>query len=273
MSAIMGAGGGGTTAGGGSQSIGISNLGNTGGTSGIASGSAVQFLLAGGSNISLSQSISGASGTVTINGPAQATLTQFVNGFGSATSGAAPGNGTLAFFPLVMPNHLIADRAVMIGSATINSSSNSSFAAALSLRLGIYSKSGSTLSLLSSGLGSYQFSNTSDSSISLISGQRLLTIPINITASPGNYYVGFVHNSSFTNANWITMSYARWLIPAMSLSGHFGSSLGADHLILGQGLYSASTNALPSSLPFTDILSNTAGSIVNPFIEFLNGTV
>lgn len=53
----------------GSQSAGISNLGNTSGTSGVASGSAILLALAGGNNITLSQSLNGASATVTISGP------------------------------------------------------------------------------------------------------------------------------------------------------------------------------------------------------------
>jgi hypothetical protein len=52
-----------------SQSFGMSNLGNTSGTTGIASGGQVRFLLAGGNNITLSQSINGASGTITISAP------------------------------------------------------------------------------------------------------------------------------------------------------------------------------------------------------------
>lgn len=50
-----------------SQSIGMSNLGNTSGTTGIASGAQVRFLFAGGNNITLSQSLNGASGTITIS--------------------------------------------------------------------------------------------------------------------------------------------------------------------------------------------------------------
>jgi hypothetical protein len=62
--------------GGGSQSLGMSNLGNSAGTSGIVSGSAVRYLFAGGNNVTLSQSINGASGTVTIVGATQTTQTQ-----------------------------------------------------------------------------------------------------------------------------------------------------------------------------------------------------
>jgi hypothetical protein len=52
----------------GSDTAGISNLGNTAGTSGVISGDQIRFLLAGGNNITLSQSINGASATVTISG-------------------------------------------------------------------------------------------------------------------------------------------------------------------------------------------------------------
>lgn len=51
------------------QSIGMSNLGNSDGTSGVASGSNFRYLIVGGSNITLSQSLNGSSGTLTIIGP------------------------------------------------------------------------------------------------------------------------------------------------------------------------------------------------------------
>lgn len=50
-----------------SQSAGVSNLGNTAGTSGIASGGQVRLVLAGGNNVTLSQSLNGASATITIS--------------------------------------------------------------------------------------------------------------------------------------------------------------------------------------------------------------
>lgn len=53
----------------GSDTLGISNLGNTLGTSGVISGDQVRLILAGGNNVTLSQSINGASATITISGP------------------------------------------------------------------------------------------------------------------------------------------------------------------------------------------------------------
>ena len=61
---------------GGNQTIGASNLGNTVGTSGVATGSAVQFAFAGGNNVTLSQSINGASGTITVSAFNQTVQTQ-----------------------------------------------------------------------------------------------------------------------------------------------------------------------------------------------------
>ena len=84
---ISGAAGGG---GGGSNSIGISTHGNTSGTSGFASGSAVQYLFAGGNNITLSQSLNGASATMTISAASQTVQTQNVHNLviGGNTAGA-----------------------------------------------------------------------------------------------------------------------------------------------------------------------------------------
>jgi hypothetical protein len=50
-----------------SQTLGMSNLGNTSGTTGVVSAGQVRYLFAGGNNITLSQSLNGASGTVTIS--------------------------------------------------------------------------------------------------------------------------------------------------------------------------------------------------------------
>ena len=66
----------GGAAGGGSNTFGMSNLGNTSGTSGMVSGSAVQFAFAGGNNVTLSQSLNGSSGTITVSAANQTVQTQ-----------------------------------------------------------------------------------------------------------------------------------------------------------------------------------------------------
>ena len=81
-----------------SQSFGMSDLGNTAGTSGIASAANIQFLLAGGNNITLSQSLNVGSGggTITINAFNQTTGAQSIgvlsDGNTMGTTGYASGN-------------------------------------------------------------------------------------------------------------------------------------------------------------------------------------
>ena len=62
---------GGAGGGAGTNTLGISNLGSTAGTSGVISGSALQLALAGGNNITLSQSVNASSATITVSGPTQ----------------------------------------------------------------------------------------------------------------------------------------------------------------------------------------------------------
>ena len=61
---------------GGSNTFGMSNLGNTSGTTGVISGSAGQLLFAGGNNVTLSQSINGSSATITVSAASQSVQTQ-----------------------------------------------------------------------------------------------------------------------------------------------------------------------------------------------------
>lgn len=77
-----------------SQSGGISNLGNTSGTSGIASGAQMRLLFAGGNNVTLSQSVNGASATITISGPntaAQSAQTLGLYASSNTTAGSSSG--------------------------------------------------------------------------------------------------------------------------------------------------------------------------------------
>jgi len=85
--------------GGGSNTLGMSNLGNTSGTTGVISGSAIRMLYAGGNNITLSQSINASSGTITISAANQTVQTQNLHNItlSGNTSGVMAGvsSGTL----------------------------------------------------------------------------------------------------------------------------------------------------------------------------------
>jgi hypothetical protein len=73
----------------GSNTLGISNLGNSAGTSGVISGSALQLALAGGNNITLSQSINGSSATITVSAFNQSNQSVGLYGLGNTTQNSS----------------------------------------------------------------------------------------------------------------------------------------------------------------------------------------
>lgn len=87
---ISGAAGGGAA---GTNTLGISNLGNSAGTSGVISGSALQFALAGGNNVTLSQSINASSATITVSAANQTVQTQNLHNMTLAGNSTSAGAG------------------------------------------------------------------------------------------------------------------------------------------------------------------------------------
>jgi hypothetical protein len=186
-----------------SETFGISNLGNTSGTSGVISGSALQQILVGGNNITLSQSINGASATITISQQLPYQSRWSPNGV-AGTSVGGIGNGFGLAFPMTVIAPVTATVVNQLASISMSSSSNSSYAGVISVSLGIYSNNASTWSLATSGSQSYQFTNTSSNSFTNVSGLRLLSIPMNVNMTPGYYMAVVYSQTSTTNANWFT---------------------------------------------------------------------
>lgn len=79
----------------GSDTAGVSNLGNTAGTSGVISGDSIRLLFAGGNNITLSQSINGSSATITISGANAGGAQTGISGI--VVSDATYTSGTISF--------------------------------------------------------------------------------------------------------------------------------------------------------------------------------
>jgi hypothetical protein len=76
----------------GADTLGISNLGNTSGTTGVVSGASIALFLAGGNNITLSQSINGSSATVTISAFTQSVQVQSNQTLSFAATSNTAGN-------------------------------------------------------------------------------------------------------------------------------------------------------------------------------------
>lgn len=132
----------GATGGGGAGSVtaGMSNLGNTSGTSGVVSGSNVALFLAGGNNVTLSQSINGSTATVTISAANQTVQTQNLHNvtISGNTSGAlaAISSGTMT---LAGGNNVTLSQA---GNAVTISAANAPAQSAQTL--GVYGSSQTT---------------------------------------------------------------------------------------------------------------------------------
>lgn len=330
-------------AGDGVVSLGMSTEGNTAGTTGTVSSGRMIFV--GSGPISLSQSLNGQSGTLSILGPATSSLsaTGFlsistngstisigagplsfyatgnttqsssgvidgrsitIQGTGGASvgvsngsiviSGAAAGGGagtlsgfnpyadiekiagqygqgTLQFDPVRCENVQF-DRVVI---PLINTnSSNSSGSHTLSFWVGLYSRNASTLSLVQSVSSSTALTHSGTAgSYSLYSGNRLFTIPMTTTLTAGDYWLGFVSRTTSGGTNG---SYSHLVASniASNFLGHFGSSHNTTYqLTLGQGVYTATTSGMPSSVGFTQIRGSDSLARRAAFIMFASGTV
>lgn len=204
-----------------SNTFGISNLGNTSGTSGVISGPQMQMIMVGGNNITLSQSINGSSATITISGGTAAgagglTANDFrpwgwaygsdqaFNLFSLVPIGA-PSSTTI--YPVSIPFNLSANEFNQIISLqhTQASNNNSSRGWSLSAYLGIYTRNASTLSLYASA--SAEFTTTVSSNAWTTQGTataQMMSIPVNTTFSPGLYYLAVAYLTSSTRTNVYT---------------------------------------------------------------------
>lgn len=282
-------------AGDGVVSLGMSTEGNTAGTTGTVSSG--RYIMVGSGPISLSQSLNGQSGTLSILGPATSSLSATglvsisVNGstisigvpnpytksgYNAYADQAGvimqPGQGTLQFDPIFLGNPIQYDRLVF-GLNNTNSS-NSSGSHTLSFWVGVYTRNASTLSLLQSTSSSTAITHSGTAgSYSLYSGLRLFTIPHTSTLTQGEYWLGFVSrttsggaNGSYSNlgCSWVNSNFL----------GHFGSSHATTcQLTLGQGVYSATTSGMPSSVGFTQIRGSDSMALRAVKIMFASSTV
>lgn len=282
-------------AGDGVVSLGMSTEGNTAGTTGTVSSG--RYIMVGSGPISLSQSLNGQSGTLSILGPATSSLSATgqvsISVNGSTISIGVPnpytksgyhpyadnvgvimqpGQGTLQFDPMYLGEAVQYDRLVF-GLNNTNSS-NSSGSHTLSFWVGIYTRNASTLSLLQSTSSSTALTHSGTAgSYSLYSGLRLFTIPQTSTLTQGEYWLGFVSrttsggaNGSYSNlgCSWVNSNFL----------GHFGSSHNTTYqLTLGQGVYSATTSGMPGSVGFTQIRGSDSMALRAVKVMFASGTI
>lgn len=229
---------------------GISTGGDTSGTSGTNTGTLV---FAGVGGITLSQATGAGGNTITISGPgAQAALSLWSHNADWESNWTVL-NATLSLVRATFPQFMTGTRVELVMDLTGNVNSTG----AITLSMGIYTMSGSTASLASSG--SRQISWTSGGATSEssqyggVSGTRYRTIGLNLTLTPGDYLVG-LHFRTTNNGTWRIFGRQ-----GMSLVGALDAN--ETNVFLDGTSVSSFTTAMPVSINVTDTnYARTGGS-------------
>lgn len=160
-----------------------------------------------------------------------------------------------------VPYYLNATRLDMIVSIGMNTATNVTISGSFAL----YTRSASSLSLASSVTDSLSYNSVNQSSaISGFGGNsflRLRSYAANWSITPGEYWFANAWSVSNNGASSVILSlYGQSSLPIQGVPGGNNDTIGLN------GVYSASTTALPSSMNLTDIVychSSSNSSVVS----------
>lgn len=220
--------------------------------------------------------------TISIGGPQMATLSRWEYPEGFFTSVGVLSQGTLLINHFYQPFY-VTGTAMKIGGS-MSAATNTSITTAsanINLWMGIYTLSGSTLSLASSGSANngFQWSvSNSSTANSSVNSMRQLTVPMDINMTPGEYWAAAVVSSQTTYTSYVFTLYGYSGIAAAAGAAvltPIGLNTSANRdAMLFQGLYTAGISSGPQSLIGSNI-NNTAASAAmraNFYFAMYNGT-
>lgn len=239
----------------------------SGNTNNASTASGTNVVLAASGNITLV----GSTNTIVISGPTAKTYSGFNPYHDIPMVTGQPGQGTINFEPEQFPNVQF-DRIVM---PILNSNAtNSSGSHTLSFWVGFYTRNDSSLSLLASTSRSTALTHSgTQGSYSLYSGMRLFTIPMTSTFTEGEYWVGMLSRTTSGGANG-TYSNMVGSNYNTNFNGFFGSSHNTTYqFTLGQGVYSATTSAMPGSVAFSQIRGSDSQALRPPVFMLASSTI
>lgn len=262
--------------------LGANTAGNTTASGSTIGLSGINMTLSGTNNSQIVMSVPATSSLVGVyplsistNGSTISVLAQTESGYNPyADYGliiAQPGQATLQIDPEQLPNVQF-DR-VLFGINNTNSS-NSSGSHTLSFWIGIYTKNASSLSRVSSTSTSFAVTHSGTAgSYSLLSGMRLVSIPMTSTLTAGNYWLGFVSRTTSGGANG---SYSN--VMGSNVNTNFVGFFNSAHnttmqMTLGQGVYSATTSGMPQSIAFSEIRGSDSMALRPVIMMFASGTI
>jgi hypothetical protein len=154
----------------------------------------------------------------------------------------------------------------------VSNSSNSTGSVTVSAWMGLYTRSGATLSLASSGSGSLALTHSGTVNNSTFAGIRNFSIGWTNTVQANDYWLGIVSRTT-NGGNNASVSHALVSQMNSSFSGEYGVAGNATNQPkLGMGFYSATTAGMPSSIAFNQITGTAPGAIRPPIVRFISQT-
>lgn len=265
----------GANGGGAGFTAGMSNIGNTSGTTGMATN---QLVLAGGNNVTLSQSTGAGGNTVTISagngggGNTTYATMWFPYNEGVNVAGQA-GQASLGFMPVPTPGvaeEVRPDRIVF--PLYFTNASNSTGSLTASFWMGLYTRTDSSISLAHSISTSVSLGWAGNNSSASQRGIRLLTVPWNTTIDGARYVVGIASRTTTAGGN-ATLS--QMLVSQLNsnVSGMWDAASNATvQWPLGLGYYSATTSGIPASVAYSQIRGTNSLAARPPSWHMVSGT-
>lgn len=233
------------------------------------------------------QALSGSNGSFTFQTATFGNLNNisFYTSNGSMVASYSQSEGTASFFepysqniaanqtfaintvylqPMFIPMRLSASVMDIFASVGLTTSAvtNTSYSGSFTFSGALYSMNAGTLSLASSGSQSYSYSYTSNNSGSVLSGYRRFVVPMNVNASPGNYWYGLIY--SFSAGSGSISLNAMGVNNAQSYSGSWGQSVtNTNQLRPYGGVYSVTSGAFPSAIGSAEIYNASGNATIN----------
>lgn len=211
--------------------------------------------------------------TISIGVPGAVTYSRYNEFKESPKVAGEIGNGSLHMQPWLIPN-LQFDCVVL--HKGFSNATNSSFSFTVSDFVGIYTKNGSTLSLLQSTSISTNFSGsgTAGSYLSYGGGIKAQTIGMTNTLTEGMYWIGVVQRTTTGGGAGHTLNQILNSQINSSYRGLMGAATNAtNQMSTGFGVYTVTTSGMPNSIGITELQGNSSVFLRPPSLYFVSGTV
>jgi hypothetical protein len=266
---VISAGGAGNTTNQTGPNIGVSNLGNTLGSTGTVSTGNVVFV--GGSGVTLSQSTAaaGSNATITIIGNTPPIMSRgtFPN-YAEMTLLDIPVNASASVNAVTMPFISGTRMDILLYQSISSSNTANTYGQQWSIYMGIYSNdtAGSRLVSLSSGSTQTTYTVASNTAgVTQLNGSaiRPISCPVNFSATPGEYYIAVNHVTNTFSSGTATTSLNR----TVSVVGNAMQSqrwaiapeytvvtAATNNSIQPAGVFSAASTGLPGTISYSQLV-------------------